>query len=181
MSAQIMDSLENQKNTYDIIHVEGGQLYDIKQSGVKVTLHPMCWRGYFGEYMLREKQLYLHNLFVHSDEKCPSVNNVTVSNRLGILSDFKHYGRVDIRMDFTGSLIIAKDYLKDYYDCMGCQNAILYETVEELILNNGVVTDKVDYSSKIKEIREEYGNSRYSEEQKNEIEKKVKKLFYQKQ
>jgi hypothetical protein len=54
---------------------------------------------------------------------------------------------------FSGGLLLGKGFIRSFYVHMGFQAAWTYKKVVELLVTDGVVTDSVDRSEALAEVR----------------------------
>ena len=56
-------------------------------------------------------------------------------------------------MEYTGKILIGKDFINEYYIHMGYQRAWAYEVLEEVIFDKGKLIKTVDHSEMAKKLR----------------------------
>lgn len=69
-----------------------------------------------------------------------------------------HFGHrkyeVEMKMNYTGKIVLGDRFLDDYYIHMGFQRAWAYEELKEYEFKNGVLVNTVDHSEYAKGLRE---------------------------
>ena len=65
------------------------------------------------------------------------------------------YKNINIFMEYTGKILIGKDFIREYYIHMGYQRAWAYEVLEELLFDNGKLVKTIDHSEMAKKLRKE--------------------------
>jgi len=70
------------------------------------------------------------------------------------------YKFVDVKSNFTGGLLIGRDFHHDFYVHMGFQKPHTYGELIELLFEDGKLTDVFDHSEKAAEIRQRMKEAR---------------------
>ncbi len=65
------------------------------------------------------------------------------------------YQGLSIPTSYTGGLLLARDFIQSMYVHMGFQKLTSFETVHELIFEQGKLTKATDHSAKMEELRAE--------------------------
>ena len=114
-----------------------------------------CWRGFQMGYKIENEELLLDWMLVNADVPSPpSINGIEGRKSSEEYSMFSHkYESLNIKTPFTGKFLIGKDFIRNLYVHMGFQKPITYETVLEIFVEDGVITEIKDRSEKIREIR----------------------------
>jgi len=163
MTAQFHDQLLLDEQVFSIVGVNGGELFDPSAFG----LHPVpslsaCWRGYVCQYKVREGRLVLYQLEVNlgplgepaSGLIGPAINGIQPVAPQGLPPFFDHrYASLNLAMPFSGGLLAGDGLLSKLYVHMGFHPAWKYETVFELIVFAGKVTEVRDVSERLAAIR----------------------------
>lgn len=68
------------------------------------------------------------------------------------------YKNINLPINLTGGILIAKDFIQELYIHMGFHPAWKYEKVHELLFQEGKLTEKRDVSGKLREVREKLAN-----------------------
>ncbi len=67
---------------------------------------------------------------------------------------FKHrFPDLNLKIKFTGTLLIARDFIQEMYIHMGFQRPMSYENVIELYFEKGKFTKEKNLSKKMEELR----------------------------
>lgn len=190
MTAQISDSF-----------IYNGEPYSLTGFTEEISFHPenyeistmsassACWRGFYRTFSAENSELVVKNLNVN-DAKInenpfgPKINGVKPKLNKGEIVFFnKTYENIDLKIDFTGSFLIGKDFIRDLYVHMGFHPAWKYETVFELTFENGNLKAVENLSEKMREVREEWSkqkNKKGEETGNHDMAEWIKKTFDQK-
>ncbi len=153
MTAQIGDTFKYESYEYRIVAISEPlqfrpQDYGIQPKGVCSA----CWKGYWCEYNISEKGIILENFYVNSyNDYYPEVNGVQPLR--GQENQYFHYmghhcyKGINIKINYTGKIVVGKDFLSDYYIHMGYQRAWAYETLKELVFEEGALVEVIDHSA----------------------------------
>jgi len=183
MTAQISDHVIYADHTYQVIGVKGSWLPQPQDYGLTPTMmSTACYRGYYCDYTVRDNALLLTHLVVRTpDDNAPPIEGVTpiVGKRrkldntefppTDIRGMYESYGaegrfinydgaiyaNLKIETHFSGGLLIAGDFIRSMYVHMGFQKPTSFETVIELLFEDGKLTDAIDHSKKMAERRAE--------------------------
>lgn len=106
-----------------------------------------------GLYELKEFQLYLKNIMVSSDRSYPVINGIKPEPYLSETDrETVQYLNVNEPLNFTGAIIIANQFVKNY-----CKNdapaCFSYKQVKELIFQEGKLVTTIDHSKAMLRIR----------------------------
>lgn len=160
MTAQFGNRFIYKGDNYSIVAISNPIQFNPLDYGIKpVACCTACWNGYWCDYRISTKGIMLQNLYINSeDDYYPEINNVS-SEKEGKKS-FQYMGHhlyrnINIFMEYTGKILIGKDFIKKYYIHMGYQRAWAYEVLEELLFDNGKLVNTVDHSEMAKKLREE--------------------------
>ncbi len=153
MTAQITDRVVYQGESYQIIGVKGGLLPAPQSFGiVPQMMSTACYRGYFVEYACEGSRLFLSEMTVRAAEYKP-INGVEV--QIGGTFNSGQYFDIDLPLKFTGGLLIAKDFISARYVHMGFQKPTSFQTVIELLIEDGKIVEVLDHSRKVAQMRDE--------------------------
>ena len=156
MTGQVPDKLICKKSLYSIVGLKGEGLPSPFDFGLEpVSPNTANWRGFIMTYVVIEKHLNVHEI------------KVTVKNIKGnppVINDVKPklekdglirltYSRLKLKTQFTGKILIAKDFIDSMYVHMGFQSPLSFETVIELEFGEGNLLSIRDISKKMKEYR----------------------------
>ena len=172
MTAQIDDLVHFGGTAYALAGIarEGGQLFDPDEH----KLHPdgvcsACWRGYLAQYAVRDDALVLDELVIGLPE---SERDCRVFDRPfeplpkrdeddhGIESWFTHtLSGVPVPLEFTGGLLLAREFIDELYVHMGFHPAWKYREVRELVFDAGKLAAAHDRSADMAEARKRFAGS----------------------
>ena len=166
MTAQMHDRVNLQDTEYSLVGIDGSQLFEPENFGFKPTgTVTNCARGFVCHYILVDNALILNKLQVSyghlgrtkfTHKRCLEINGVSpIFNKDRVAYFNNRYENLDLKMEFTGRILIADGFIDKLYVHMGFHPAWKYLTVYELTFDNGQVRDIQDVSQKMKEIRDE--------------------------
>lgn len=155
MTLGLMDTCRYVGKVFDIIATEKSLPFSPQHYGVVPELHPTAIRGFFCEYIFTNKNFVLNEFSIYSKEKNIIVSGKKPLHRQGFLSDFITYRDLNLKMDYSGGIIIGKNFLKDYYYILGKQNPLAFNIVYELIIEGGKIIKTIDKSEDVNELRKE--------------------------
>lgn len=166
MTAQMHDRINFQGQEYNLVGVSGLDLFNAEKFGFKPTGRvTACWRGFVCHYILLGNTLTLNKLEVSyghlgrtkfSPKRCPEINGVApiyTEDRNAYFNNV--YENLNLKIGFTGRILIAAGFIDKLYVHMGFHPAWKYRIICELTFDNGEMTNKQDVSQKMNEIREE--------------------------
>jgi hypothetical protein len=154
MTAQIQDVVKFDGRDYVITGVKGSTLPNPEQFGMlPVMMSTACYRGFINTYMVADGELFLTQMAVRSSNGYKSVDGVDakLDERFGHAT----YHDLMLPVPFSGGMLIARDFIGTLYVHMGFQKATSYETVIELLLDNGLITQSLNHSKKIAKLRDD--------------------------
>lgn len=134
---------------------------------IPVKMHTACYRGFYAAYEITSESMYLRNLTVRNKfcfypsikgvkpvrktEDCSDMEDMNVFTRLLVKTLFAvfakaSYDRLNVNIPFTGSILLAKDFIDEFHVNMGFQKPTAYTTVLEVVLKNGKLSGVSDRS-----------------------------------
>jgi len=145
MTAQIEDTIRYKGEDWTLVASTSGFRFDPHEYGLRpLGLCTACWDGYYEEFSIVRKKLKLRRLWICL-ENYPSLLGVEAKER----SDdfiFDHCYDLNLKIDFTGKMMLGKGFLYDYYAHMGYQQPWSYLELYELEFRDGVLIDVTDLS-----------------------------------
>ena len=166
MTAQISDEFTYQGKSYKIVAIsENRKLFDPEEYG----LHPdaiatNCWDGYWCEFEITDA-LYLQKLFIHcDDEKYPDICGRNIEIPYSIMqipssslvfdnTGYMVYDNMNLKIPYTGKILVGSGFIHKYYIHMGYQRAYAYEKLLEFEFEGGNLINTSDLSAKAEEFR----------------------------
>ncbi|MFW9939493.1 MAG: hypothetical protein ACFFFT_00535 [Candidatus Thorarchaeota archaeon] len=177
MTAQIPDEFVLNNEEFSLIGIKGHGLFKPEDFGiVPYFTCTACWRGYVMRYVFTDEQLILDRMRVNVDDP-PKINGIKPEKESDL---FKYYYKnLNLKTNFTGKVLLAKDFIQSMYVHMGFQRPMAFETVVEIDISNGEIVLLKDLSRQMEERRKRdpsKGAHPYSNSKKD-IKKWVKKTF----
>lgn len=154
MSSQIMDTLEIEKNIYDITEVSTS---DLMFNPLEFGLFPQaictaCFRGHWCEYQIKDSMFVLNDFYMHNSlDNYPIFNGVSVSEYEK--TGHKKYENVQLVIPYTGKMLVGKDVIYEFLTMASRQRPWAYKKLIECTFENGRVVSLVNCSSLAKKIR----------------------------
>jgi len=157
MTGQVPDTLIYNNNSYSIVGLKGEGTpspfdFDLKP----VSPNTANWRGFVMTYIIIEEHLNLHEMNVSVEETNnipPVINGVKPKlEKKGLIN--LTYKNLKLMTQFSGNILIAKDFISSMYVHMGFQSPISFEKVIELEFKEGNLLNVKDLSNKMKNWRE---------------------------
>lgn len=166
MTAQMHDAINFQGHEYDLVGINGSQLFNPESFGFKPTGRvTSCGRGFVCHYILVDNVLTLNKLDVSyghlgktkfSPKRCPVINGVApiyTGDRNAYFNNV--YENLNLKIEFTGRILLADGFINKLYVHMGFHPAWKYWTIYELTFDSGQMINVQDISKKMEGIREE--------------------------
>ncbi|NHJ47924.1 MAG: hypothetical protein FK733_09060 [Asgard group archaeon] len=161
MTGQIPDEFLYKDERYAIAGISGGSLFNPEDFDLKPhSSCTACWRGYQAFFNVIENHLVIDTLYINIEET-KILNNkkpkkLSKSSKDPYRSFFKfHYPGLMLKLNFSGTILLAKDFIDSMYVHMGFQKPIAYETVIELKFEKGKLIEAVDKSELYAKNREQ--------------------------
>lgn len=166
MTAQISDQFIHDGKKFDTAGISDGKNL-FKPSGL--GLAPIgrstgCRRGYQAVFSISNSQLILDSLHINLFKgwiksqrlEGPPINSITPlpPNEDAKIDWFNnHYLNLNHRLDYTGGLLIAREFINELYVHIGFHPAWKHRVVFELLFENGLLLSEIDRSSEMAEYR----------------------------
>ena len=156
MTGQIPDNLIYNNSAYSMVGLKGEGLpspldFDLEP----VSPHTANWRGFIMTYMIAEKHLIVQEMNVtvkDLKDKPPLINGVNPETKKEGLLHLT-YKSLELKTQFTGKILIAKDFIDSMYVHMGFQSPLSFKMVIELMISDGTLIKVTDFSEIMKEYR----------------------------
>jgi hypothetical protein len=154
MTAQISDSFLFQDQKFSIAGVNGESLFHPAAYGMQpLPRITSCWRGYTCTYKLFYNKLLLAMLQTNLGREGPEIDAVRPAfSTAGMFDNI--YADLNLHIDFTGGMLVAKGFIQALYVHMGYHPAWKYETVHELVFSAGDLLETKDVSRQMAELRD---------------------------
>jgi hypothetical protein len=168
MTAQFHDTILINEKEYSIVGVNGSELFNPKSIGIKpVPYISACWRGYICQYKIGDDKLILEKLqlsfgiyeghgkrrkFIY--QKSPAINGVNPHEpRVKYPTLNNVYEGLNLEIQYNGGILAGDGFIQKLYVHMGFHPAWKYQTVFELMFDNGKVRDIYNVSEQMEIIR----------------------------
>ena len=154
MTAQINDSVIHSKTNWALAGANGGPLFDPAAHGLGVRpASSACWRGFVCTYEIRDWALLLVDMKVSLNGPAPRLLN-TDPEQLRNMWFTASYRDLNYPIPFTGSILLARDFIRGRYAHRGFAPGWKYERVLEVELEGGRVSSVTDCSDDMAAIRQ---------------------------
>ncbi|MFX1365022.1 MAG: hypothetical protein ACFFCE_02745 [Promethearchaeota archaeon] len=177
MTAQIPDEFILNGEVFSLVGLKGHGLTKPEDLGISpYSSCTACWRGYVMKYVFTKSLLILDELQVNVDNP-PKINDIEPQQGNSL---FKyHYINLNLQTNFTGSILLAKDFIQSMYVHMGFQRPMAFKTVLEIEIRNGKIISLRDLSKMMEEQRKKdlYKGAQPQSNSKKDIEEWVKQTF----
>ena len=156
MTGQIPDHFRYKGESFDLVGIDGEPLYTPKDFGISPQMaSTACWRGYQMFYDCNDEQLILDHMHVRTNDKIV-VNGISPrapgdDDETIFFNTF--YKNLGLKTKFTGTLLLAKDFISEMYVHMGFQSPESFRTVLEIHVKKGDIIEVRDLSDKMEERR----------------------------
>ncbi len=173
MTAQWNDNFLYNDVDFSISGISEGELFNPNILNLEpVGTCTACWRGYVAGFSLSHSILVLKTLEINlfrdvrddcgylQEKKGPVINGVkpnAAQQKFKLFNNY--YCDLNYRIDYTGGLLLANDFIQDLYVHMGFHPAWKYKKVIELIFEDGVLIKELDHSEKMAKFRTQITDS----------------------
>lgn len=161
MSAQMGGTFKYRGIDYSVVAMSNPLVFDPKEYGITPTaVGSACWAGFWCEYNITEEGIYLDNLYIHSmNDYYPEIAGVSpwLNEKKGKYVEYmghRLYKGINIKMPYTGKLLVGSELMPKYYIHMGYQRAWAYKVLTEFVFEDGVLLEVNDQSQVAAKIRE---------------------------
>ena len=168
------DTLKYENEEYIIAGIKGGELFHPDFIGINpYSRCTACWRGFTLYYEVINEILVLQGILLNTKDDPTPINDRQPTNAEEYFFDYL-YEDLDYKSDFSGKLLITKDFIQELYIHMGFQAPTSYKKVIELEIKVGRVVLTEDLSEKMEYLR----NHEIEEEEEPEnIQKWIEEKF----
>ncbi|MHA2289552.1 MAG: hypothetical protein ACXABG_12270 [Promethearchaeota archaeon] len=158
MTGQVPDTLIYKNYSYSIVGLKGVGLPDPFDFDFRpVSPNTANWRGFEMTYIVTGEYLEVHEMEVTVEDakkKNTIINGVKPKSKKNRLTQLI-YEDLKLKTQFTGKILIAKDFIDSMYVHMGFQSPISFETVIELTFRNGKLESVSDLSKLMSDYRKQ--------------------------
>ena len=158
MSQQVEDPFNWKGETWVFLSAEN--VYSIFEPN-KFGLNPewidtACYKGFVIEFSVVDDRLFLQRLIINTeDDKYPPINDVLAQyarkdKRDGWIDGYHVYDKINLFLEYTGTIIIGKDFKEDRYGGSSFTGPYSYYTTFDLKFENGILIDYEETSGKYK-------------------------------
>lgn len=164
MTAQFNDIFIYKGIEYALAGISVGSLFEPAMFGLNpVVASTACWRGYVATFVISDSNIVVDSLSVNLNENDvedefangPSINGVLPAAPTDALKLFNNiYTNLNYRLDYTGGLLLGKEFIRELYIHMGFHPAWKYKKVIELIFEGGRLVEEFDRSEKMAHFRQ---------------------------
>lgn len=157
MTSQITDKFTYQDEEYRLIGFEGNHLFSPEDYGMTpVMMHTACYRGFYSTYEIYKEAIFLRKLVIRTEgNKYCGIDGVKP-----VKDDYQaSYTGLNLKVPFSGTLRLAKDFIEELYVHMGYQKPSAFKTVIDFQFTNGSITQIQDRSQEVAKIRGEFKKS----------------------
>ena len=165
MTAQEPDQFYYRDQRLDLVGIRGNDLPLPGDFGIETcSASTNCWRGYIMRYKIMENQLVLDGFWFNSrNDVLPEINDmkpIYLSEKTAKKGDWMHhmfkfeYKNLNNKIQFNGSIWLAKDFIDSEYVHMGFQSPTAYKTVLKFDFENGIIVNVEDKSKAVELARE---------------------------
>ncbi|MHA2007496.1 MAG: hypothetical protein ACXABO_07175 [Promethearchaeota archaeon] len=177
MTAQIPDEFVLNGEDFSLVGLNGQDLFTPEDFGIiPYSGSTACWRGFVMKYLFINDQLFLEEMRVNAKNP-PEINGVKPEP--GEHSLKYSYKNLNLKTNFTGKILLAKDFIQSMYVHMGFQRPIAFKTVVEIKVEEGKVISLKDFSKQMEDQRNAnpYKGAQPQSNSQKDIENWVKEKF----
>lgn len=177
MTGQIPDEFILNGENFSLVGMKGNGLFEPLDFGITPhSASTACWRGHVMKYHFTKDQLILDEMRVNVNDP-PKINGIKPQQGESL---FKyHYRNLNLKSKFTGTVLLAKDFIQSMYVHMGFQSPMAFKTVVEIQIERGNIISLEDLSKEMEEQRNKdpYKGDQPQTNSQKDIEKWVKDKF----
>lgn len=205
MSAQIGDEFKFDGNDYTIVAKSAPIMFNPRDYGITPKSRcTACWSGYWCVYNIKQDGIYLEDLYINSsDNNYPEIlgvkpepekeqtvkitSDVTSAEKKRLTKIIKEINRpyfghhlykgINIKMPYTGKILVGNGFISNYYIHMGYQRPWAYKNLIELVFVDGELVEKNDQSEIAKYLRGKIEQGEIEYERKGNGKKFVDECF----
>jgi hypothetical protein len=153
MTGQFADEFLYNGESWNLAGVSGDELPIPVDFGMQTfSSCTACWRGFVMRYKIIDGMLIVDGMDLNTETPV-AVNGVEPNHEKPGMFKFR-YENLALKADFTGRIMIAKDFIRSMYVHMGFQTAESYRTVLEFEIVKGDVVKVTDLSEEMEKRRQ---------------------------
>lgn len=164
MTAQISDTFIFKGKRFELIGLEGGELFSPEPLGMEPEMiHTACYSGFYATYRLNKNSLILTKLTINdANNYYPTID--------GVEPDLDEYERIAVYdnlkyvIPFTGKIRLARGFIEELYIHMGYQKATAFKEVYDITVEKGKIIEAKDRSADVEKKRGAFKERYESEE-----------------
>jgi hypothetical protein len=151
MTGQMSDQVLCEGVVYSLVAVRGRGLPTPEDFGLKpYSTCTACWRGYLMWYKCEKGELLLDGMSVNNKDPV-EIHGVTPTQPKDL---FRYmYEGLSLKTKFTGSIMIAKDFIQSMYVHMGFQSPETFRTVIRVEVQDGNILKEDSLSAEMERRR----------------------------
>lgn len=153
MTAQITDTFIFKGKRFELIGIEGGELFSPDVFGMKPEMiHTACYSGFYATYKLNKSSLLLTKLTIKdANNNYPPIDGVEPStNDFNVVAT---YNNLKYTIPFTGRIRLASGFIEELYIHMGFQKATSFKEVYDITIEEGRIVEVKDRSEDVEKKR----------------------------
>ncbi|MFW9922381.1 MAG: hypothetical protein ACFFDW_03730 [Candidatus Thorarchaeota archaeon] len=158
MTAQIPDRVMYNGERYDLIGIKGSELFYPEAYGLKLIMAgTACYNGYILTFKCDNDEFILDELLIRTQEEPVEINNIRAEKYEGNWAPMfsHHYSNLQLKRNFTGEIIIAREFIEEMYVHMGYQSPRAFRQVYRLKIIEDKIMEVIDLSKTMEEKRRE--------------------------
>ena len=161
MTGQISDTVIFKRKKYSLAEFEGEGLFDPTKFGIQPGATSSAnWRGFVCTYKVYRRRLKLSDLSInipnHEYKKLFRALNIEFDPNVNELFYFKYLSQMLVDINFSGKMLIGRDFIRGFYIHMGFQSAFSYQDVWLLEFSEGHLQLAENISAEMKDMRASY-------------------------
>lgn len=152
MTAQIGDQYKFKNSEYTIVARSAAMDFHPSKYGIMPEAAcTACWSGFWCVYNVTDDGIFLEDLYVNSkDDYYPQIEGVLPEQQNGnetfTYMGHHRYAGLNIRIPYTGKILVGDKFMHEYYIHMGYQRPWAYKKLIELVFEEGKLIETNDQS-----------------------------------
>ena len=167
MTAQIGDKFNFNGEMHSIVAMSAPLRFNPGKYGIMPeSACTACWRGFWCVYNITDEGIFLNELYINShNDRYPEIEGILPEKDPNGEGDLKYMGHhvyknLNIKMNFSGKLLVGSGFISKYYIHMGFQRAWAYEVLTELVFDEGNLIETNDHSDIAADLRKKIGTAK---------------------